>query len=121
VVLWVIHLFNAALPATWTAELAFVITLPQALAEQAAAIYMKALHKPWRRMSLRTCLVLSVVNQEAVTDQRCPSARTNSTGTKAAIAAKDRRIVSLATVPRPNSRLAIPKPHDAKITAPRTS
>jgi hypothetical protein len=32
-VLWVLHLFNTALPATWTAQLAFVIKLPQPLTE----------------------------------------------------------------------------------------
>jgi hypothetical protein len=32
------------------------------------------------------------VNQEAVTDQRCPSARTNSTATKLAIPTQGRRI-----------------------------
>jgi hypothetical protein len=42
------------------------------------------------------------VNQEAVADQRCPSARTNSTATKLAIPIQGRRIVmvpSPAAVP----------------------
>src|SRR6516162_10515598 len=37
-------------------------------------------------VACRSRHVLSLVNQEAVTDQRCPSARTNSTATKLAIA-----------------------------------
>ncbi len=49
------------------------------------------------------------MNQEAVTDQRCPSARTNSTTTKLAIATQGRRIVTLATIPKSHASSATPK------------
>jgi hypothetical protein len=48
---------TAPCPLRETAELAFVIKLPQPRAEQAAAIYIKAFYKPWRCMSLTTCLI----------------------------------------------------------------
>ena len=44
-------------------------------------------------VACRSPHVLSRVNQEAVADQRCPSARTNSTATKLAIPIQGRRIV----------------------------
>src|SRR5262245_62354925 len=43
-------------------------------------------------VACRSPHVLSLVNQEAVTDQRCPNATTNSTATKLAIPTQRRRI-----------------------------
>jgi hypothetical protein len=44
-------------------------------------------------VACRSAHVLSLVNQVAVADQRCPNARTNSTATKLAIPTQGRRIV----------------------------
>jgi hypothetical protein len=46
--------------------------------------------------TLRSPHVLSLVNQKAVTDQRCPSERTNSTATKLAITTQGRRMSRFA-------------------------
>src|SRR5262245_34288914 len=62
---------------------------------------------------------LSLVNQEAVADQRCPSARTNSTTTKLAIATQGRRIVTLATVPKSHAKSATPKLPTTRGSRPR--
>src|SRR5262249_22729607 len=65
--------------------------------------------------------VLSLVNHEAVTDQRCPSARINNTATKPAIATQGRRIVTLATGPKsqPAQPRQTPPPTAAK-TQPKS-
>src|SRR5262245_21817471 len=64
--------------------------------------------------------VSSLANQEAVTDQRCPSAKTNSTTTKLAIATQGRRIVTLATVPKSPARSATPKLPTTRGSRPQT-
>src|SRR5262245_22180101 len=46
-------------------------------------------------VACRSRHVISLVNQEAVTDQRCPTAITNSTTTKLAIATRGRRTARL--------------------------
>jgi hypothetical protein len=45
----------------------------------------------------------SLVNQEAVTDQRCPNATTNSTATKLAIPTQGRRIHGLFALLQPQA------------------
>ena len=70
-------------------------------------------------VACRSPHVLLLVNQEAVTDQRCPSARTNSTTTKLAIATQGRRIVTLATVPKSHARSTTPKTPTTRGSRPR--
>src|SRR5262249_45321020 len=70
-------------------------------------------------VAYRSPHVLSLVNQEAVTDQRCPSARSSSTATKPAIAAQDRRMVNLAPVPTPHAGQT-KNSHHARVTAAKT-
>src|SRR5262249_26832775 len=70
-------------------------------------------------VACRSRHVLSLVNQEAVTDHRWPNATTNSTATRLAIPTQGRRIVSLATVPKSHATSATPKTPTTQGSRPR--
>src|SRR5262249_9492202 len=99
-----------------SAKLAFVIKLPQPLAEQAAAIYVKAFYKPWRCMSLTTCLI---AREPRSGDRPTMPKRQNYQHKQQSRPSLPRAVALSSSRPKSHARSATPKTPITRASRPR--